>query len=299
MWQKVKVLLKYAGAGFALFSIFLFLTFPFQRLGPKISSGLETLFSSFTGGRTTCSIQSFDFHFPLGVEWEHLSCSDTFGNVLVNLGKTSATLLPGYQKVSGVLEGGSFLIKSNAGIRSAPSFVEGTMNDVALKNLSPLISSLISRVSPAIRDLKIEGSLQGNFEIPLQSLATKPGSIDITIKNFKLPQQSTLNLIGLKDLPFSKATIKATSSAGKLTISDISFISDHLSGKVEGSMDLNDDLALSTPNLSLKWNVQKSDALLSTPVGSFLASSPCPSPDSQGFCSRRVTRMQDFKLSPF
>lgn len=299
MWRKIKNVLKYVGAGLGLFLVFLFLTFPFQRLGPKISSVIEQGLSSVTGGRTACQLQGFDFRFPLGVQWEKLLCTDTFGGPLISLDHTSATLLPGYQKFSSRMEGGSLEVKTNAGIKSGPSFIEGTLQDVPLKNLSPLLGGLISRMNPAIRDLKIEGRIQGEFEIPLKSFASKPGAINLDIKGFKLPQQSALNLIGLKELPFSKATIKATSSAGKLTVSDISFLSDHLSGKVEGGMDLNDELGLSTPNLTLKWNVQKSDALLSTPVGTFLASAPCPNPDAQGFCSKRVTRMQDFQMSPF
>jgi hypothetical protein len=294
IWSRIKSILKVTGISFLFFLFFLVMTFPFQRLAPKVSGFIESGLQSALGLRASCHLLGFDLAFPLGIKWSSLSCTNSFGEPLLSFGDTRINVLPGYQKVSAGVDKGTLTLKMNAGLRSAPTRISGELSSVSLATLSPLISAGISRASPAVRDIRLEGLAEGSFEIPLRSFATEPGALDIEFKGLKLPDQSTLKMIGLKELPFKRAVIKATSSAGKLNFTNVEFLSDHLSGKVEGSMDLNDEFSKSIPNVLLKWSVQKSDALMSSPIGSFLANSPCPSPDAQGFCSRRITRMQDF-----
>ncbi len=295
-WNYVKTGLKYFGIGFAFFVIFLMMTFPFQRLGPKVSGLIEMALQNFSGSQVSCTLTGFGYHFPFGASWDTLTCTDSFKGPILVLKSSTLTLLPGYQSLNANLEKGSLHLKANAGFKSPPSQVSGTIENLSLKELSPFISAMISRAQPAVRNIQLDGAVFGKFEIPLKDYVTKAGAIDLEFRNFKLPTQSTLDLIGLKELPFKKAVLKANISAGKLSFSDVSFLSDHLSGKVEGNVELNPEFSKSAPNFTLKWSVQRSDALLSSPFGQILANAPCPNRDSEGFCNRRISRMEDLRF---
>jgi hypothetical protein len=99
----------------------------------------------------------------------------------------------------------------------------------------------------------------------------------------------------VKDLNFSKSSLKVGLSNGKMTLSDVNFISDQLSGKAEGNIEISEDLKKSMGNLTLKWKLEKSDAVLSSLLGPMLVNN-CPSPDSEGFCTRRYQRLSELGL---
>lgn len=297
IWLRVKGWLKIAGIGLVFLVIFLIGTFPFSRLGPKISLQLEKVLSQVFSTKVTCQVIGFGFQLPFGFGWDHLICHDVSGNALIELKNSQITALPGYQKVSGKLDKGSFSVITNAGLRSGPTRIEGDLRQIPLEQISPIISMAISKASPFVRDLKFEGLVTGKFELPLKSVTTSPGSVDLEFKDFRLPEQSMIKQIGLKDLPFKRSVLKAVMSAGKISITEVAFLSDHVSGKVEGGADLKDPLAQSMLNLTLKWQIQKSDALLASTFGPLLASAPCPNQDAQGFCARKVTRIQELGMN--
>lgn len=295
-WPIIKKILKIGGLGLAALVVFLILTFPFARLGPKLATQIENALGAALGMRLNCQLTGFDIALPLGVQWHELNCSDSTSATVLDVLDGRMTLLPSYQKITGTISGGKFEIRANAGLKSAPTKISGNLEQLPLKSLSPLLSAGISKLSPAVRNLEFDGKLTGEFDLPLKNFSKNPGSFNIDIKGFKLPAQPTLNLIGLKELNFTKATLKGNLSAGKFTTSDIALLSEHLSGKAEGSIELNEEFMKSLPNLTLKWKVARSDAIMSTPIGSILANSPCPSPDAENFCAKKITRMQDFSM---
>ena len=230
MWPKIKKGLKVFGLGFLFFVVFALLTFPFARLGPKVSAQIERFLRASLRQPVTCSIHGFHFALPFGVKADQLSCADVGGQPFLQLQDWRFVLLPSYQTFTGAMDGGRIALTLNAGVNSGPSIIKGELNAVPMKSLSPFVSQLISRANPAVRDIRFEGNADGTFEIPLRDFSSKPGSIDLQFKGLKLPSQPTLQLIGLKELPFSKAVVKATMSGGKLNLSDVQLMSEHLSG---------------------------------------------------------------------
>lgn len=291
--------IKISGLGLVLFLVFLFLTFPFPRLKPLIVKQLQDAIQRSLSTTVSCDLQGFDFHFPLGFQWDRLQCLDLRGQTFLELSEVTITTLPNYQSIKGLIGSGSLEVKANAGFKSAPSHLEVKLDKIPLDKVSSLVSLGISRINPLIRDLQVAGALSGSVDLPLVGYRTKPGSFNLEIRGFRLPPQSTLKTIGLvQGLDFSKSLIKANLSAGKLSISEAAFISDHLSGKAEGSIELAEVIAQSTANLTLKWQVKRSDALMSSQFGALIAMAPCPSPDSEGFCTRKINRLSDLTKAP-
>jgi len=291
--------IKLTLAGLSLFVAFLFVTFPFPRLKPLVVKELQRAIQGFAGVTVACDLQGFNFHFPLGIKWSRLQCVDSRGQNFLELSDVTLTTLPKYQTLQGSVGSGTLEIKANAGIGSAPSRLSARLEKVPLESLSSLVSNLITRANPMVRDLQFAGSLTGSAEIPLADYRTRPGSLQLEIRGFKLPPQSNLKMIGLvQGLDFSKSVIKANLSGGKLTISEAAFLSDHISGKAEGSVDLAESISQSTANLTLKWQVKRSDAIMSAPLGMAIASAPCPNADSEGFCTRKISRFSDLTKAP-
>jgi len=291
--------IKVTGIGLVLFVVFLALTFPFPRLRPLIVKQLQNAIQISTNTTVSCDLQGFNFHLPLGVKWDRLLCIDMRGQTFFEISDVVLTTLPSYQTLKGSIGSGKLELKANAGIKSAPSHLEAKLSAIPLDIISPLISTLITKVNPMVRDLQFAGSLSGSVDLPLSGYRTRPGSLNLEIKGFRLPPQGNLKMIGLvQGLDFSKSILKANLSGGKLSISEAAFLSDHLSGKVEGSLELAEVFSQSSGNLTLKWLVKRSDALMASPIGSLLATSPCPNPDSEGFCTRKVNRISDLTKVP-
>ena len=281
--------------GLSLFILFLIFTFPFSRLGPKVQITIENGLKSLTQTTVNCDLEGFDYSFPFGVKWKNLSCRNLRDSIL-EISNGSLSVFPS-QKIAGQMGAGSFQATTSMGLKKSPSRISAQFESIPTEKISPLIMVFVSRLNPLLpRDMKMTGKLQGKIDWPLKNLTKESGSIDLKIDSLNLPEQSLLKQIGLKTLAFSKADMKANLQAGKLSIAEAAFLSPHLSAKVEGQADLQDDLSKSTANLSLKWKVQRSDAMQSSMLGAILLAAPCPSPDSEGFCTRRITRISELGI---
>lgn len=290
----MKRTLKTLAIGFGFLVFFLFVTFPYSRLAPKLRHLIETGIRSNFGISVNCEIENFDLYFPVGIQWSKLSCLTYADERFLEITDGKLLLLPSHQSLSGRIGKGDVSFKANAGLRSMPSRISSRFGNVPLEQLTPILLAAGNRMNSNVpRQMKITGVLNGTFDLPLTQPQKENGSLDLRMDSLAIPSQSLLDLIGLKDLTFSKATAKASITGGKLTIVDTQFLSDHLSAKVDGQMDLQDEIAKSAGSISLKWKVSKSDALLSTPIGQMLAHSPCPSPDTEGFCTRKIQRLSE------
>ncbi|MBN8555980.1 MAG: type II secretion system protein GspN [Deltaproteobacteria bacterium] len=281
--------------GLALFIFFLIFTFPFSRLGPKVQVAIENGFKNFMQTPVNCDLDGFNYSFPFGIKWKNLSCRNLRDSIL-EVSNGNLSFFPS-QKVSGQIGAGKFQISTDIGIKKSPSRVSAQLDSIPMEKISPLVMVLVARANPLLpRDMKMTGKLQGKMDWPLKNLSKESGALDLKFDALTLPEQSLLRQIGLKNLVFSKADIKANLNLGKLTFTDTAFLSPHLSGKVDGQADLQDDLAKSTASLNLKWKVQRSDAMQSSMLGAILLAAPCPSPDSEGFCTRRINRLADLGI---
>ncbi|MDB5036887.1 MAG: Type secretion system protein GspN [Bacteriovoracaceae bacterium] len=281
----------------ALFVVFLVLTFPFSRLAPKARRLIENKLSTMFGIDANCSLDSFELQLPFGVQWAKLICVDDIaGQRILDLGESSLSLLPKRQMLKASVGKGVLTFKANAGFSSPPSHIEADFMDVPLDKLMPLIMSAANHANAQIpKYLKAEGKIEGKIDLPLKDLQKEKGKIAVQFLDLKLPQQSSLDLIGVKDLNFTKAVIKVDLSGGRLKFQDVNFSSQQLSGKVEGEMELSEDLKKSVGNVSLKWKVEKSDAVLSSLFGPVIANT-CPNPDNEGFCTKKIQRFTDLNF---
>lgn len=277
-----------------LFFLVLFLvwTFPYSRLGPKIQSLLERDLERSLGVDVQCSVTDFDFALPLGFKWEDLNCKNG-DSTLFEL-KRARLNLGFHQSLTGELGKGRITIGTNLGFKSPPTRVKIELENAELGLLSRLIALSLRRSNPIIPNtLEIAGAVSGQLDLPLKNFQKEKGIIDLNISKFRFPPQPFLELIGLKGLDFSKAAIKANLEGGRMSIKDAAFLSEVLSGKAEGSIDLLDDVMKSSAALTLKWKIQKTGAMMNAPMGQVLSSLPCPNSDSDGFCSRKINRMAD------
>jgi type II secretion system protein N len=291
----MKRILQITFVSLFLFILFLVLTFPFSRLGPKIQASLENNLSNFLGLTVNCDLDNFDFSFPAGVQWKTLNCKTAVGPVL-EIANGSLSFFP-TQTLKGKMGKGNIQISTNLRYKKPPTYISAQFENVPVEKLSPLVLNFVHRENPLVpQDVKIEGNLQGKLTWPLKNLAKDKGSIDLRIDGLKLPSQNLIKQFGLSELAFTKAALRAELSSGKLNILDAALLSQHLSGKVEGQSDLQEDFFKSSANLSLKWKIQKSDALMSSGLGALIGSLPCPSPDSEGFCTRKITRLAELGI---
>lgn len=280
--------------GIFLFFIFLFLSFPWSRLGPKLANELEQALSQSLRGNYECELRDFSLSFPFGFKMNEIKCLDRDENSLFAFEDVSSTLLPFYQDLKVKLGDGFLRIKTDAGFNGRAKRFQMELQEVDLQGLMPLIFSLNNAFlfSTPVQ-LSVEGIVSGEASIPLRNLAEADGHLRLDFKNLRLPTQLYLDLIGLRELRISPAVVDIELTGGNLNLKEVAFISTDLAAKAEGSLKLEAELQNSTGNLLLKWKVQRSDALLSSPIGSQLLNTPCPSPDSQGFCTRRVTRLSE------
>lgn len=288
----MKKIIKSISLGLFFLMFFLVWTFPYSRLGPKIQTLLEKNLQQLLGADVQCSVTDFDFALPLGFQWEDLDCR-TGETPVFQLKKARLSILF-RQELSGQIGKGRLILATNLGFKSPPSRVRLELQNTELTDLSRFTALLLHHWNPIIpTTLDFAGALSGVIDLPLRNFQKEKGSIDITVDKFRFPQQPFLELIGLKGLNFSKSAIKASLEGGRLSIKDAAFLSDTISGKAEGSIDLLDDLMKSSAALTLKWKIQKTGALLSAPMGQVLANFPCPNADSDGFCSKKVNRLAD------
>ncbi len=274
--------------------VFLVMTFPYGRLAPKVQLILEKGFSQ-VGFQPDCSVEGFDIAYPFGFQWTKLGCYQGSQTVL-ELSDGSLSTLPKRQHLVASIGKGSIDVTTNANIKSPVTHISAAIKNVAVEKIAPLIMAAISSQNPRMmvpKTLKLEGSMIATIDMPLLDLEKRSGKIDVQFANFKIPQQSFSELFGLKDLVFSKANIKAELKNGKLTFNDFSLISPQVSLKVEGGLDIQNEFMKSTGPFTVKWKIEKSDALISSPMGAALANANCPSQDTEGFCTKRYQRVSE------
>jgi type II secretion system protein N len=282
---------------FCLFILIVFLiwTFPYSRLGPKIQSMLERDLQQMLGVDVQCNISDFDFALPLGFKWEDLNCK-TGETTLFELKKARLSILF-HQTLTGELTKGRLTLGTNLGFKSPPDRLKVEFENADLQPISRFTALALHRLNAIIpTTLDFSGILTGQIDIPLKNFRKEKGNIDLLFTKFRFPAQPFLDLIGLKGLDFNKSAIRANLEGGRLSIKDASFLSDVLSGKAEGSIDLLDDVMKSAAALTLKWKIQKNNALMNAPIGQLLANFPCPNADSDGFCSKKINRLADLSL---
>lgn len=290
----IKTILKTIAASIFFLVLFFVITFPFQRFTPKARLFLERGLQNI-GFQADCSIEGLDIEYPLGIQWRKLGCYQG-AQTIFETAEGSLVTLPKRQHFETSIGKGSLVVKTNANLKSPMTEISASLTNVPIDRIAPLILAAISAHNPRLmipKTLKLEGALVGNIDLPLQSIDKKSGRIDLQFLNFKIPQQSLSELYGLKDLAFTKGTIKADLKSGKLTIGDISVLSPEVSLKIEGSLDLKEEILKSAGPITIKWKIQKSDALMGSPMGSSLANFACPSQDSEGFCSKKYQRLSE------
>ncbi len=298
----MKKWLKTSAIALALVALFLVLTFPYGRLSPLLQRGIEKALGQ-VGLQVQCSITSLGFQLPFGLSWEKLVCMQG-SKAAFSWHNGSLVLLPGYQKLSTGVGQGQMSLTANTGFWSPPSHLDANFSNVPidLSAISKIMLTQSARRGGGIghqqlfmmlNELKIDGQVTGSLDFPLQQLHRKSGTINLDLKGLKLPEQAALSqYFGLKTVAFSKSVIKAELKSGKLTIGDLEMVSPEIAFKAEGGFEFQEDLPKSVGPLTLKWKLTKSDALLSSPLGSLQANN-CPNEDAKGFCNLRYQRLQE------
>jgi hypothetical protein len=279
--------IKIAGVSIFFFILFIIVTFPYPRLGPKGTDLIEDFMKTQLNLSLNCDVDGFDFNAPFGFEWDSLACYTRADELFIRLKDGAISYFP-KKKLRGNLGRGQLELKTSS------SRIEGSFKKIPLPELAPLLLGVANSMNPNIpKNLKLEGFLNGSIDLPLKDYDTSDGKLDLKFQELKLPQQSLLDLIGLQGLTFTKSSLSADLKKGKMKFTNIDFASDHVSGKMEGDMTLKEDIKKSSGSVFLKWKVTKSDAILSSPIGGALVNAPCPRPDVDGYCTRRITRFMD------
>jgi len=272
----------------------LVLTFPTERLAPRISRQAEKALSSVLGPSVQCSSSEFGFAFPLQAKLSNFACSQgrdsvfQFENIYIGLGIFSQSLR--LETPRGAMSlSGRFLPSFS------PSRIHAEFESFPIESIAPLLfEALKSQVRNMVQP-ELEGQLLGEIDLPVQEYWKSNGQIDLQFQNLRLPSQSMLDLIGLRELKFDTSKLKATLTNGKLKIEEAQFLSSSLSGKASGQLELQEAIMDSTGDLSLKWKVVQSTALQSSLLGPQLLQAPCPNPDPEGFCTRKINRLSEIQ----
>lgn len=288
----MKRYLLWAFSGLALYIAFVLITFPFNRLGPKISGAAEQALTELFRERHQCSVSGFGLQLPLGISMEAFECRGRVDE-LFRLENVKLISLPFHQSFSFNLGEGSAEFSTNSSFGGMPSKVSGELAQLSVEKLLPIVLALNSRFGQRLFiEPKLAGSVTGSFEFPTQDFPSSNGAVNLSFEGLKLPPQPILDWIGLRELEFSKAAANIQLTDGNLVFNDVAFLSSELSGKIEGNMQLAQPLGDSSGDLQLKWRVKRSDAILSSDFGPGLLAF-CPSPDAQGFCTQRLSRLSN------
>jgi type II secretion system protein N len=292
IWSWIKTL----GAILGLFILFLFLTFPTERLGPRIARVLEgALSQAFRMPPPKCEVTGFGFALPFGLKMTSLRCINAQKEDVVFLSDLRVIPLPFRQSVSGKMGEGSLHATSNfSPFSRSASQLSLQLEKIDLQLLSPSLQQFARQASPMIPGLEIEGKISGQLDLPLASLYRSSGQVDLKLEGLRLPPQNLLKFMGISEVKFSQAEAKLKLTQGRLEINTFSFLSDLISAKASGNFQFNENFDASNGSIELKWQVVASDALRSSPFGSRLLNAECPNPDAQQFCTKRMSRISDF-----
>lgn len=283
-----------------LLVVFFLMTFPFERVGPKIARLIEqSLVQMSAGPPPRCEVQGFGLSFPFGVGMEKLRCDAGGTEALLEARDVKITGLPFSQSVAMKLGTGSLALHTNISPFSfRPTQVRAELSKVPLAVLTPFFPAILRFLNPSatafITGLKLDGALSGKLEIPFTPIFRSDGLVDLRFEEFRLPNQGLLDMIGLREIRFTTAVARMSLKQGRLEISEFAFLSESLSAKAGGQFKFEENFDASSGAIELKWQVVASDALRASLVGPQLLNAECPNPDSQRFCTRRLTRPSDF-----
>lgn len=290
-------IIKWSSLALALFVIFLFLTFPLDSLSPLATRSIENFLRDAVQVRAQCQLNDLRLAFPVGMKWDRLVCTNTMGENIIDLGVTTLRLYFTSKVIETQIGQGRIDIKLYGGLKSPPSAVFARFQQAPLDRIWPTIATIFGRsLGPVpLQSLKLEGAIDGEFSLPLKNFESSNGKVDLRFPRLKIPTQSLLtSFVGLKEVNFQTAQAIADLANGRLTIKSLAFLSDPISAKIDGSLELKDqNIRQSTGNLTFKWKIQKSDALLGSSIGILISNLPCPNADAEGFCTRRLTRLQE------
>jgi|GEM_PF-3896254 len=290
----IKRWLLLIASGFALYLIFLIISFPFDRLGPKISREIEIFLSRSLPGEYHGEISGLHYQLPIDFGIDQLRCNE-MGDPFLSLQKIKLLLIPYHQSFSANMGSGHIEMASNMGITGSASQFRAMLKHVNVKTLFPMVYEILRSFTLNLPlQPEIDGYVTGQINLPLKNFLTGQAFVKLNFDQLRLPSQPTLDLIGLSELKFTNAKIDLEMKDSQLKVNSLQFLSSSLSGKLEGDLNLNPSVLDSSGNLVMKWKVQKSDALMGSLLGPQLLNAPCPSPDNQGFCTRRITKLSEF-----
>lgn len=290
----MKKWIQYGLISLSFFVLFFILTFPTERLAPRISQQAEKILSQLLGPGVQCETSDFGFAFPLKIKLRDFVCQQgrdsilNFKNIYLGFGLFSQSLrletLKGSMQISG-----SFLPSLS------PSRISADFDHFPIESIAPLVFEILRGQIRNIVQPELQGEIDGKLDLPIKEFWKSNGSVDLQFPSLQLPSQSMLELIGLQELKFNTAELKANLSNGKLKIESAQFLSNELSGKAAGELELQEAIMDSTGDLSLKWKIVRSTALQSSLLGPQLLQAPCPSQDSDGFCTKKINRLSEIQ----
>lgn len=282
--------------GVFLFFVFVLLSFPWNRLAPRLSQLMSSFLTQEFRKPYNCDIKSLSILWNLKISIEDLRCTDITGADLIDFDKMEIRVLPFLQSLHLRMDSGEINASTNSAFGGTPSSLELKIKDVQVSRVLPLVLSAANAfLFPTVTNLIVEGLVSGSVQWPLKKMANSNGEIKIDLTRLNVPQQSYLELLGLPEINFKPTKIDLDLQKGVLNFKEASISSEFLSGKLEGQWNMTENLAESNGDLLLKWKIQSSDAMRNSFVGQMLLNAPCPSPDALGFCTRRITRIVDFQ----
>ena len=283
--------------------LFMIVTFPYYRMGPKGTKLIEDFFAQSMRIDLSCDVEGFNASFPIGFEWDRLSCYTVSDELFLQLKNAKLKSFITKQSLKGDIGRGQLELKaSTSGITKVKvKRIQAKFDKVPIKQISTPLFIILNSQNPMVpEDIKLEGNLSGEIDFPTVGYHEGTGKIDLKLENFKAPKQSHLDMIGLQELAFTKSVLKANLLKGKLKFTDMELSSDHISAKLSGDLALKENFQKSSGSMTLKWKITESDAIQNSRFGGILLAMPCPGQDREGYCSRRTTRFSDlFSFSPY
>ncbi|MGA0163787.1 MAG: type II secretion system protein GspN [Bdellovibrionota bacterium] len=282
--------------GFFLFFVFVLLSFPWNRLAPRLAQLMSNFLTQEFRKPYTCDIKDLSTLWNLKISIVGLKCTDFSGAELIDFDKVEIRALPFTQSLYLQMDSGEINAYTNSAFGGAPSNLDLKIKDIQVSRVLPLVLSAANAfLFPTVTNLIVEGMISGSVQWPLKNMATSNGEIKIDLSRLNVPQQSYLELLGLPEISFKPTKIDLDLQKGVLNFKEAALSSDFLSGKLEGQWNMTENLSESNGDLLFKWKIQSSDAMRNSFVGQMLLNAPCPSPDALGFCTRRITRVADFQ----
>ncbi|TVQ80414.1 MAG: hypothetical protein EA369_02710 [Bradymonadales bacterium] len=289
--------LKYAALGLGLFSFFLVITFPFDRLVTPLNRLSSQVLSQATGHSFECRMGIPQISWTLSVRSSSLRC-EAPRMPDIEFRNLELRLLPWKHRLS-LRQGEDAQLSASVWMRpwSPPRRTRLELDRFQAETLLPLVFGAIRMTgTPVAFDLEMQGRITGLVDLPLRDFERANGEVQLRFEDMKIPRQALLDLIGLQDLSVDPAVIHARIDRGHVSIEEVRLQSETAAIELEGGWQLTENLEESTGNLLFRWRIQESDATRRSFLGPLLRQNFCQSVDPQGFCQIRFARLSDFGL---